>query len=209
MAEESSLPAELLAASKEVGPAVGSPLAALKASGGGPALLRGGGGKAALVATGASLAVDWAIENAPIVWEKVKDYFSVSGMSEADVRAMPRGNILERLAFFGVTADQLAGIGLTADEMNIFVQLVAKYRAAQSASQDAAQAARPSTGDLAVDRDLSNLAIARACQLLGLVGAKRASRLYDLALTLNSITERDVEAFERHERMFGTIRAVR
>lgn len=167
------------------------------------------GGKLGAVVAGASLLSDWIIANAPDAWEYVKDYFGRSGMSEDDINKMPRGYILERLAKFGVNPAQLAELGLSGEEMRVYAQLFSDYAHQNSAIHDRAQFSRGSTGDAVVDRDLMNMGIARAAALLGLQGKQRARALYDLAMILNSITEDDVEAFERHEMMYGTIRTGR
>lgn len=169
-------------------------------------------GAAGSTAWGLDELMDYAKEHFPDAYALVNGMFAEQGVDvESDqIRqgtGNTRANVLAAFARSGVDASFAKIVGLSQQEQIGLLNMISQYEAAMISSSDASQDVRVSTGDARLDGDLANLEIADVCAFLGLTGPRRAKDLYKIVRVVKTLTEPQVEAFERHERMYGRIKS--
>lgn len=157
-----------------------------------------------LISLGLWEGIQAAADYAPDVLERMWNNMSESGVEPDKLKASRDGGrkvALVEAARLGLVLDKSAG--LTEREARASAKMLQDFGSAVSASNDANQASKPQDND--VQKAAYMLAMSRVCNRLGLNGANRFRRLYEIAQVINTITEKDVENAELHETYFGTI----
>lgn len=118
-------------------------------------------------------------------------------LSKEDARQV----VLVESARKGVLLDGSAG--LSGEEAVKYAALMMSFGHDLSENHDNGQVSRPTTGDELLDRAVVNNSMNRVAAKLALTGASRFRELYNIAMVLNMITEKDVELAELHEAQYG------
>lgn len=155
--------------------------------------------------------LDFAKENYPAAYDAVSSMFSSQGVDvESDAvrtgQGNTRNNVVAAFGRNGVDEVFVQTVGLNKAEQAEMMKIIAAREASQVAVHDKGQVGRISTGNPDLDSELGKRDIAEVAEYMGLVGPSRAKQLYKIAQVINSITEGQVEAFERHEKLFGRIK---
>jgi len=169
-------------------------------------------GTAGTAAWGLDELMDYAKEHYPDAYGLVSDMFGKQGVDVESNQIRngsgnTRANVLAAFARSGVDASFSKIVGLSSEEQLALFKMITNYDQQMVASVDAQQDQRITTGDVRLDGDLANLEIADVCAFLGLTGPRRAKDLYKIVRVVQTLTEPQVEAFERHERMYGRIKS--
>jgi len=175
-------------------------------------LAAGAVGTAGTAAWGLDELLSFAQEHYPEAYGIVSGMFADQGIDvESDQvkqgTGNTRANVLAAFARSGVDASFVKNVGLTAGEQMGMLNLINQYEAQMITKVDGEQTARISTGDQVLDRDIMVLEHARVCEMLGLTGPRRIKDLYLIVRTINTMTEKHVDAFEQYERIFGRARS--
>ena len=164
--------------------------------------------KNAAVSVGLWEALDGLTDYAPDLVASIMKSMNDSGMSPDDLVALDsdkkRQVILVEAARLGLPLN--LGAGLTGAEKAAYAKMLADFGEQLSQANDSLAAVKPELEDASIAEASYNLAMARQCARLGLTGPGRYRKLYDFAMVINSITEKDVERAELHESLYGAIR---
>jgi len=163
------------------------------------------------VTWGVDSILDYAKEHYPSAYDAVASMFSGQGIdiNSDQVRkgvGSTRDHLLAAFGRNGVDQKFVEAVGLNKKESAAMMSLITQYQVANVQAHDKNQTMRLSSGDVGLDQDIINIEISEVCALLGITGVGRAKQLYKVARVLNTITEGQVELFERHERLYGRIR---
>ena len=164
--------------------------------------------KNAAVSVGLWEALDGLTDYAPDLVASIMNSMNDSGMTVDDLNALDgekkRQVILIEAARLGLPLN--IGAGLTGAEKAVYAKMLADFGDQLSKTNDGLAAVKPELDDASIAEASFNLAMARQCARLGFTGPGRFRKLYDFALVINSITEKDVERAELHESLYGAMR---
>lgn len=160
-----------------------------------------------LIKIGVWEAISQAAEHAPDLLEKMVSSMTDSGIDPKTLLESKDAKkvVLIEAARQGVQLDSNAG--LTKGELAKYANMLKQFGTQLTSSVDAKQATRPTTEDARIAEAAFLGSMQRTCAWLGLTGPNRFRSLYEISTMINSITEKDLENAELHERLYGMIRA--